>query len=450
MSFNQKQQHCKYLVIGAGLAGLSVAYFLEKKGISDYLVIEKESFVGGKARSEFHEGFTFDVTGHWLHLRNAEIKKMVYELMPEEAFAKVDRISRIWSHGVYTEYPFQGNLYGLPPHIIKDCLLGAIQSAQHAQAQQQNQEPVNFEAWIIHYFGQGIADQFMLPYNQKLWGVKANEITSLWCQRFVPKPKLDEIVAGAVGCNQLKMGYNASFIYPKTGGIQSLANAIERALPASRILKSHEVISINHAQKSATIKQGEVLFDIQYECLINTNALPLLIDQIDQKPLEISHAKQELRANEVVYLNMGIAGKLKQKDHWIYVPELEWPVYRIGSFSNAVESMAPVNHSNLYIELSDRTTPVSELMPKIHELLIKMDLLDKDQEILFTQERRIKNAYVIYDFKYAQARSTIHQWLNAHQIYSIGRYGDWNYSSMEDALIDGMKLVAHFASSPQT
>jgi protoporphyrinogen oxidase len=148
----------------------------------------------------------------------------------------------------------------------------------------------------------------------------------------------------------------------------------------------------------------------------------------------------------VIYLNVALEGKLKQPDHWIYIPELKWPVYRIGSFSNAMPSMAPEGCSNLYVELSDRTTPVDKLMPIIRKLLLEMDLIDADQKIRYIQERRIQNAYVIYDFHYVENRQVLHQWLNQQEIFSIGRYGDWNYSSMEDALIDGLNLVERLLS----
>ena len=437
------------LIIGAGLAGLSVAYHLEQNAYDQYLILEAESYVGGKARSEEKDGFTFDVTGHWLHLRDQRIKEMISKVLPSDHFQTIQRISRIWSHGVYTEYPFQGNLYGLPPHVIKECLLGAIEAHTRQKLKdpsEQTQEPLNFEDFIKHYFGQGIADHFMLPYNSKLWGVQASEITSLWCQRFVPKPNLADIVAGAVGCHQNKMGYNASFIYPKKGGIQSVADAIATHIPSDKIKRRHQVTQIDPIQKKVTYTFEGQSFEQSYHTLINTNAMTKLIDQIPTAPTEIKTAKSKLRANEVIYLNVALEGKLKQPDHWIYIPELKWPVYRIGSFSNAMPSMVPEGCSNLYVELSDRTTPVDELMPIIRKLLLEMDLIDADQKIRYIQERRIQNAYVIYDFHYVENRQVLHQWLNEQEIFSIGRYGDWNYSSMEDALIDGLNLVERLLS----
>lgn len=116
-------------------------------------------------------------------------------------------------------------------------------------------------------------------------------------------------------------------------------------------------------------------------------------------------------------------------------------MYRVGSFSNAMPSMAPEGHSSLYIELSDRERPVEELTPKVIEGLIAMGLIERAEQIDFIEERRIPHAYVIYDEPYEESREIIHQWLAEVDILSVGRYGDWNYSSMEDALLEGRRAA---------
>lgn len=423
------------LIIGAGLAGLSTAYHHD----GPCLIVEREAWVGGKARSEFIEGFTFDVTGHWLHLRDPGIRSMVLELMGEDHFMSVRRMSRIWSHGVYTKYPFQANTYGLPPEVIKECVMGAVEADRSLpESITPEDEPANFADWIRFYFGEGIARHFMVPYNAKLWGVQAEEITSRWCQRFVPRPRLDEIVAGAVGCNEREMGYNAEFLYPRKGGIQTVADGLADAVGRDRIFLGKTVVAIDPIERCVTFEDGD---RIRYQNLINTMALPHFIDGLSDVPDSVLEARQLLRANEVVYLNVGIEGALGAPDHWIYVPEETWPMYRVGSFSNANPAMAPEGCSSLYIELSDRETPLETLRPRIEEGLCAMGLIDSPERVLFMHERRIKNAYVIYDFNYHACRHQIHEWLKEQGLWSIGRYGDWNYSSMEDALIDGRRTA---------
>lgn len=425
------------LIVGAGLAGLSTALHLGPA--ADTLILDALPHVGGKACTERIGDFLFDVTGHWLHLRDPGISAMIERLMGAEAFHKVDRISRIWSHGVYTEYPFQANTHGLPPAVVHECLMGAIEAARaRPEVVTPADEPENFADWIRFYFGEGIARHFMVPYNARLWGVPATEITSRWCQRFVPKPNLSDIVAGGVGLNALKLGYNAHFLYPKRGGIQSVSEALADAVGRERIHLSTRVVKLDLAARVAHLADGGAL---AFDHLVNTMPLTSLVKTIADVPAEVQAAAGRLRATPVTYFNVGVKGTLSVRDHWVYVPEADWPMYRVGSFSNAVPSMAPPGHGSLYIELSDRDTPPEALKPRVIEGLIAMGFIERADQVLFMEARYIPNAYVIYDFAYHDSRAAVHAWLDTQRVASIGRYGDWNYSSMEDALIDGRRTA---------
>lgn len=430
------------LIVGAGLAGLSCA--LHHAG--EAVIVEKTDIIGGKARTEYIDGYTFDVTGHWLHLRDDGIRSMIFELLGEDHFEQIDRISRIWSCGVYTLYPFQANVYGLPPEVVKACVMGAIEADRRkAEVVDVADEPENFADWIRFYFGDGIAEHFMVPYNQKLWGVSVDEITSRWCQRFVPKPKLEDIVAGAVGCNAKKMGYNAWFLYPQQGGIQSVPEAMADAVGRERIHLEKGLDSVDLDARVAIV-DGEPM---RFEHLVNTMALPDFIDRITSPvPEAVRAARAKLRATETHYFNVGVKGRVKQPDHWIYVPEMKWPMYRVGVFSNALPAMAPEGCASLYVELSDRTTPPEELEAQVAEGLVAMDLIDDVSQVQFMAHRIIPHAYVVYDFAYHESVATIHAWLDTVGVQSIGRYGQWKYSSMEDAMIDGRNAAARLQSPP--
>jgi protoporphyrinogen oxidase len=429
--------HHPQLIIGAGLAGLSAALHAPRAHI-----IEAAPAVGGKARSEQIDGFTFDVTGHWLHLRDPEMRALVLRCCGEEHFERITRKSRVWSHGVYTHYPFQSNTYGLPPEVIRDCVMGAIRAHERLKgllagrdALPPDEEPTRFDEWVRLYFGDGIAERFMLPYNAKLWGVGAHELSGRWCQRFVPRPRLEEIVAGAVGCHQGGVGYNATFLYPKRGGIQSVAERLADHAGRQRITLNAPVTALSPSARALSLASGERL---SYDRLISTTHLTRLIDLCgDEAPAPIREARARLRATSVTYLNVGIRGALKQPDHWVYVPEARWPMYRVGSFSNALPAMAPPGCASLYVELSDRARPLDEVIPEVIEGLVAMEMIEGAEQVMFAHPRHIPEAYVIYDEHHAEARATLHEWLASVGVKSVGRYGDWNYSSMEDALLDG-------------
>ncbi|MBU1430509.1 FAD-dependent oxidoreductase [Myxococcota bacterium] len=435
-------QRTQTLIIGAGLAGLSTALHLD----GEALLLDGLDRVGGAARSERFEGFTFDLTGHWLHLRDPQIRALILGLLGPDHFVEIERKSRIWSHGVYTRYPFQSNLHGLPPAVIKACVMGAIEARGGrgegvAERGEGVAEPEGFADWIRFYFGEGIAEHFMIPYNARLWGVAAEEITSRWCQRFVPRPNLEQIIAGAVGCHAEGEGYNARFLYPKVGGIQSVPEALADAVGRAHIHLNTPVTRVDLKARFVETAGGQRVY---FERLVNTAPLTRFIDLLAEAPAEVRAARAKLRAADTVYFNVGVRGALGQDDHWIYVPEASWPMYRVGAFSNALPAMAPEGHSSLYVELADRDTPPEALAGRVKAGLAAMGLCQPEQ-VLFMQARRIPEAYVIYDFDYHASRALIHEWLNHQGLLSIGRYGDWNYSSMEDALINGRDAAARLS-----
>ena len=67
-SHNDTIDLMRYLIIGAGPAGLTVACRLKQRGLDDFLIIEKESEAGGLCRSTDVDGTGFDTGGgHFLN-----------------------------------------------------------------------------------------------------------------------------------------------------------------------------------------------------------------------------------------------------------------------------------------------------------------------------------------------------------------------------------------------
>jgi len=111
------------VVIGAGPTGLSAAYHLG----SDALLLEANESVGGWCRSIVENGFTFDFAGHIMFSNDPYVHEMYEKLLGDNVHWQ-DREAWIYSKDVFTRYPFQGSLYGLPPQVIKECIMGAIEA----------------------------------------------------------------------------------------------------------------------------------------------------------------------------------------------------------------------------------------------------------------------------------------------------------------------------------
>ncbi len=204
----------RIVIIGAGLAGLSAAYHLGSRKDRDYMILEKEDSPGGLCRTVNSKGFLFDYTGHLLHLKNNYVEKLVKKLLKGK-LKKIYRNSWIYSKGVYTRYPFQENTFGLPPEVVRECVLGFIKAAKNKAQAGSNR---SFHGWILEHFGEGVARHFMVPYNEKMWTCHPEKMTSRWLGSYIPKPTVREVADGALFDKKSGLGYNAFFIIQKKAG----------------------------------------------------------------------------------------------------------------------------------------------------------------------------------------------------------------------------------------
>jgi protoporphyrinogen oxidase len=416
------------VVIGGGLCGISAALHLR----SPYLLLERESTLGGLARTEERDGFFFDRTGHWLHLRDPATEALVRRVLGDE-LEPVQRRARVFAGGALVPYPFQANVHGLPRPMAYDCLLGYVRSLLERG---HHPEPRNFEQYILHHFGEGIARHFMIPYNTKLWGVHPREITSAWCQRFVPVPTLEQMIGGAIGGGEAALGYNVSFRYPRRGGIGALSAALASGIDPTRVRLGAEVESIDPARGAVQVG-GEW---IEYRALISTMPLPELVGRLVDPPAEVAAAAAELRWTSVRYLNVATRARPPADYHWVYAPDERLPFYRVGVFSAAMPSMAPPGCSSIYVELASRDRGVDPAAAV--RALGEVGALGSAEELVFAEPREIKYAYVIFDERYESALARIHPYLERSRIYSRGRYGAWIYNAMEDSIMSGRETAA--------
>lgn len=413
------------VILGAGLAGLAAAGRLKKNA----RILEKTSAIGGLCDTNVEGGFRFDRTGHLLHLGHPRSRRLIEKALDDEPL-KLERKSRIFSHGVYTHYPFQANTFGLPRDVVAECLVGFMRARERDK--RSSGEPRTFADFIHRHFGEGIARHFMVPYNTKLWGVSPEEITADWCRRFVPIPTPEEVVAGAVGLVQEQMGYNANFLYPKFG-IGELPAALSRQVGGIELGSSPKQIDFKGRR---LYLRGEW---VSYNALISTIPLDVLVGLLGNPPPKIRNAAKRLKCSSLRYVDVALRRLAGTEYHWTYVPERKYPFYRVGCYSNFSPQMAPRGKSNLYVELAGRgPIKLDTLGPKIASGLTDMGIIDKADDIEFMRPRFLKHAYVVYDMNYEKNVPAILAWLEEHGIFSAGRYARWEYSSMEDAILQGM------------
>jgi protoporphyrinogen oxidase len=427
----------KVVILGGGLAGVSAAYHLVEH---DPILFEKDSAIGGLCRSFTQDGFTFDCTGHLIHLKNPYTKELVAKILPD-AFNAHERLAAIHSKSVTTPYPFQANTYGLPPEVVKECVVGFVES-MHASP---NGGPKNFHEWVLSTFGMGIAKHFMLPYNEKFWKQDLRNITSDWVSWSIPKPTLEEVVNGALGLTNKGMGYNPKFIYPKKGGIDCLPQALAR--PVRRIHLNEAVKGIDPKRKCIRMDNER---EETYDFLISTLPLPTAFGLLHDTSDTLTANASRLHAISVLNINIGVDRPGISNQHWIYFPEDQYVFSRIGFPMNFSKAVAPEGTSSVYIEITHppgQKLNIDEMFERSLLDLQKGGILRKSDRILTRHVIDLRFAYIVFDQHRQAHLQDLFDYLESRDIFTAGRYGRWDYYSMEDSILSGKsaaeKVLAH-------
>jgi protoporphyrinogen oxidase len=412
------------------------------------VIVEKEMSVGGLARSYRLKGYTFDLSGHLLHLHHEDTRRFIDRLLPGK-FNLCRRNAWIHSHGVDTRYPFQGHLHGLPGPVIRECLDGLARARRtHGRGPIPTSTRLTFKQWCLRVFGPGISRHFMIPYNEKLWRTSADRMTPDWCGPFVPVPDLKDVQEGALRDRPASYGYNVTFRYPREGGIRILADAL--AAPLTGLRLGSVIREVRWKEKAAVLDTGERL---SYSRLVSTLPLPDLLRRLRPFPEPLRDALECLRWASVLCANIGVRRPRVSDKSWIYFPERKFPFYRVGFPANFSPRVAPPGCSSLYVETSFRPGHIprdraarAALLRDIRQGLVAGGILTRRDHWDVAHLVDMPCAYVIYDEHRPGALRRILPWLERQDILSTGRYGGWKYSFMEEALRDG-RAAARWAET---
>lgn len=468
-------QSVSCVIIGSGPTGLSAAYHLGE----DTLVLDKNASVGGWCRSIDDKGFTFDYAGHIMFSNDPYVHELYKVLLGDNVHWQ-DREAWVYSKGVHTRYPFQGALYGLPPAVIKECVMGAIEArygqtdkveaASVAQcapgkapddccadgtADLNTKEsvpaaqagPKNFEEFIYKVWGAGIAKHFAIPYNKKIWTVPLTEMETSWLGGRVPLPDLEQMLDGALQPVGKPMGPNARFGYPLKGGFQALMSGF---LPhiKGKLEQNANVVKVSPREHIVALADGR---RFKYDQLVSTMPLPELIKKIgDEVPLEVQQAARGLKHISIRCVNLGIARENITDKHWIYYPE-DSIFHRIFVQGNASPDCNPPGGFGLTCEISYspwKPLPVDgqALVERCMADLVKVGLLNPEDQLITSNLVDMPYAYVVYDHDRARNVATVKEWLSGYDIILAGRYSEWEYYNSDHAFLAGKKAAETVAS----
>lgn len=415
-------------ILGGGLAGLSTAYFMKDKCI----VLEANNELGGLCRSFKKDGFIYDIGGHILFSKNKVILSEIISWMKNNVHRKY-RKNQIWYKDRFVKYPFENGLYSLNKEEIFDCLIGYLIN--------DNREPKNLKEWCKYTFGNGIAERYLLPYNEKIWKYNLEDMSIHWVER-IPKPPLKDIIKSAIGIRTEGYRHQLYFHYPKIGGINSLINSL--ANKVKKIEKGFKVREIKKKNNKWKVSNGNKIKE--FDRIISTIPVFDLINCLDDVPDEVKRALKRLNYNSLIVVMIGIKNEKLNNKTAIYIPDPKILPHRVCFMKYFSNNNAPKGCSHLIAEITVKPNDAllkandSAIAEKVSSQLESICGFSKN-EIISTDIQKIKYAYVIYDKDYLKNTNIVFNYLNDLGIYCTGRFGTFQYVNMDTCVEMSKRLV---------
>ena len=411
----------KYLIIGAGISGLTAANYLKK----DYLLIEKENEPGGYCRTIHRGDYVWDYAGHFFHFKTDEFSRLLHENIPEQDIISQTKRTKILYKGQLVDYPFQTNIHQLEKQEFIDCLYDLFQRKEKT-------EYSDFLDMLYGKFGKSIVEKFLKPYNEKLYACDLHQLDKDAMGRFFPYADIPQIIANMK--REQDSSYNSTFLYPRNGA-GSFLDVLYRRLDSTKVRLGCTLTRVDAERKLAYTDGGE---EISFEYLINTAPLNHFLAMLGtDAALELNG---RLSYNKVLVFNLGFSKKSAFKEHWIYVPDKDVNYYRIGFYDNILST----DKLSMYVEIGypkDAAVDTEQQLALTLENLKRCGIVTEDNSLITSSTILMDPAYVHIRRDTEAAIAEMKRSLAVSGIHTIGRYGGWTYCSMEDCMLEAKELV---------
>ncbi|MGE0449030.1 MAG: NAD(P)/FAD-dependent oxidoreductase [Vicinamibacterales bacterium] len=404
-------QSLDVVIVGAGITGVAVARLLQQAGVDDCLVLEAEPEAGGLCRTRAIDGHVLDIGGgHLLCSKYQEVYDFIFQHLPESEFNRFERVSKIALGDEVIDYPIEYNLWQLPvdqqvPYLISCVRAGELDGSR---------APANFKEWVRWKLGNQIADGYMIPYNQKIWGVDPEELDVDWLEK-IPKYDLARVVRACLErrADAALMPSHQTFYYPKVGGFQTVFDSLHAPVrdkvllntPLTRLRRDGDDWIVNDAYRAPL-----VITTIPWRVLHSTTdgALPL---------------EHELRCLQTSALAVTLHEEPYAHDrHWTYVPDPGTPHHREFYIRNFAPHSAP---NGIFRETNGRRfRPVRGAIYAHHN----------------------EHAYPIPVRGHAAASETVRSAYAEVGVLGVGRWGQHRYYNSDVCIREAMKLVTGYAA----
>lgn len=485
----------KTLVIGAGPAGLTAAYELQKEGKYQVTVLEAAQHIGGIATTAEYHGNRMDMGGHRFFTKVPQVMALWQELLPlqgkpakdelllhetsknyggiadpeqtDDVLLQRRRVSRIYYLKHFFSYPIS-----VTWATFKNLGLGRLWSIgwSYLHALFFKRPEKSLEDFYINRFGKELYSMFFENYTEKIWGVHPSKLAPDWGAQRVKGLSIFGILANVVtkavgGGGKVETSLIEEYYYPKFGPGQMWEKLAERITVAGGIITVDRAVKeiFRKADGTFTVtaqdKDGKAY---HYECSKVISSMPLcdLLPALNNVPQDIKAIATSLPYRDFITVGL-LMKKLRLTndtqyktvsnivpDCWIYVQEHGVKLGRLQIFNNWSPYLVGDLVNTVWIGLEYFCTEGDELWSKPKEQFIEMaeqelasiGVIDR-ADVLDATQIKVKKAYPGYFGSYKDIKK-VETYLNTIDgLYCIGRNGQHRYNNMDHSMLTAIKAV---------
>ncbi|MFO0839364.1 MAG: NAD(P)/FAD-dependent oxidoreductase [Phycisphaerae bacterium] len=438
-------------VIGAGPAGLTAAYELNKLGMKS-TVLESDDIVGGISRTVNYKGYRFDIGGHRFFSKVQMVNDLWNEILGE-AFLLRPRMSRIHYRGHFFDYPLKAMnaLAGLGP-IESAMVCLSYAKAKFFPSKQES----TFEQWVANRFGYRLYQIFFKTYTEKVWGIPCTEISADWAAQRIKNLSLKEAIrnalfptsGGKTADGKVITTLIDEFHYPRFGPgmmwerceelLAKSGNPTHRGIRVDKIRHRTGRVEAVYGEKD-----GGERVEVGGDHFISSMPMREMINAMDPAPpAEVLKAANSLRYRDYLTVVLIAERDAIFPDNWIYIHSPEVKMGRVQNYKNWSPHMVPdAKRTSLGLEyfLWDKDDEWRWPNERLIELGVRECAqigLAQPNEIADGTVVRMPKAYPVYDQEYQHHVDVIRRWLETlTNFQTVGRNGLHRYNNQDHSMV---------------
>lgn len=436
-------------ILGAGLAGISLAQFLDAHDpATEIELLEKASQPGGLCQSFRFGPLHYDVGPHILFSKDAEVLQLMVDLLGDNV-QRLRRSNKIFHDGRLIKYPFENELSALSDADKQYCLDAFLNNPYRSY------QPASMLQFFLVTFGEGITNLYLRPYNEKIWKFDPAMMDTQMVDR-IPKPPAEDIVKSAQGMPSEGYVHQLFFHYPKTGGIQTVVDGFRRRC-SSRV-----ALSLNCAIQRIENRDGRWTVHLadgtrrEYNRLVSTIPIPDLVAALGPAvPATVGEAARALRFNSIAFCQVRVRRDTLGDHFAVMAADKQVLFHRLSKLDFLVPEEARDGTTTFQLEVTYRPGDRIDQMADgdlAARLVADLDRLGfaRREDVLAHELRRFSHAYVIYDLDHRRNVETVRDYCeNRLGIVLHGRFGEFKYMNMDAVIRRSIERSRQWTSQPQ-